>query len=219
MGVSGFDPSTDFETVADGLEAVTLNRRGSSSNVAVAKALQRAVTTSEVAASDGQYTQGDVRWHLPVSDDLPIAEPPSIGDSIVDAAGDDWVIMAVQDATLSSRWRCVSRNVVVQYGLDDRITIEVAAFAKGTGGAAERTWSVYRQVRANIIETTADTEVREGASRTAKQYDIVLAVDTEIGHQHRIRDEKGKLYTVVGSTGQDDVELLQTIQATEWRQT
>ena len=212
----GFDPSTDFEDITDGLEAVTLNRRGSSSNVAIEKALQRAVTTSEVAASDGQYTQGDVRWHLPIAE---VADTPKIGDSIVDAAGDDWVIMTVQDATLSSRWRCVSRNVVVQYGLDDRVTVEVAAFSKGTGGAAERKWTTYRQVRANIIETTADTEVREGASRTAKQYDIVLAVDTAIGHTHRIRDEKGKLYTVVGSTGQDDVELLQTVQATEWRQT
>ena len=211
-----FDPSTDFEDITDGLQAVTLNRRGSSSNVAVAKALQRAVTTSEVAASDGQYTQGDVRWHLPIAE---VADAPKIGDSIVDAAEDYWEVMTVQLATLSKRWLCVSRNVIVMYGLDDRVTIEVAAFSKGTGGAAERSWSTYKQVRANIIETTADTEVREGASRTAKQYDIVIVTDIAIGHQHRIKDEKGKLYTIVGTTGQDEVGALQTVQATEWRQT
>ena len=182
----------------------------------MAKALQRAVTTSEVAASDGQYTQGDVRWHLPIAE---VADAPKIGDSIVDAAEDYWEVMTVQLATLSKRWLCVSRNVIVMYGLDDRVTIEVAAFSKGTGGAAERSWSTYKQVRANIIETTADTEVREGASRTAKQYDIVIVTDIAIGHQHRIKDEKGKLYTIVGTTGQDEVGALQTVQATEWRQT
>lgn len=214
----GFDPSTDFEDITDGLEAVTLNRRGSSSNVSISGALQRAVSISEVAASDGQYTQGDVRWHLPVAD-VALTAPPRIGDSIVDAAGDYWAILTVQLATLSNRWRCVSRNVAIQYGLDDTITIEVAAFAKGTGGATERTWTTYKTVRANIIETTADTEVREGASRTAKQFEIVIVTDIAIGHQHRIKDEQGTLYTVVGSTGQDEVGALQTVQATEWRQT
>ncbi len=212
----GFDPSTDFETITDGLEAVTLNRRGSSADVSVTNALQRDVTTSEIAASDGQYTQGDVRWHLPAAE---VSATPKIGDNIVDAAGDYWAVLNVQLATLSNRWRCITRNVAVQYGLDDRVTIEIAAFAKGTGGAAERTWTVYKTARANIIETTADTEVREGASRTAKQYEIVIVTDTDIGHQHRIKDEKGTYYTIVGSTGQDNVGALQTVQATEWRQT
>jgi hypothetical protein len=212
----GFDPSTDFETITDGLEAVTLNRRGSSSNVSVTNALQRAVTTSEVEASNGQYTQGDVRWHLPKAE---VAATPKIGDSIVDAGDTWWVILTVQEATLSARWRCVSRDVIVQYGLDDTVTIEVAAYSKGDGGAAERSWSTYRTARARIQEVTADAEDREGARRTARQYDIFIVTDLELGHEHRIRGSDGTLYNITGNTGVQDVSALQAIQATEWRHT
>ncbi len=212
----GFDPSIDFETITDGLEAITLNRRGSSSNVSVTNALQRAVTTSEIEASNGQYTQGDVRWHLPVAE---VAATPKIGDSIVDTGDSWWVILTVQEATLSARWRCVSRDVVVQYGLDDTLTIEVAAYSKGDGGAAERSWSTYKTARGRIQEVTADAEDREGARRTARQYDIFLVTDVTIDHTHRIKGVDGTLYNITGNSGVDDLGALQSVQATEWRQT
>lgn len=212
----GFDPSTDFETITDGLEAVTLNRRGSSLNVSITNALQRAVTTSEIEASNGQYTQGDVRWHMPAAE---VTTTPKIGDSIVDAGGTWWGVLTVQEATLSARWRCVSRNVIVQYGLDDTVTIEVAAFSKGDGGAAERSWSTYRTARARIQKITADAEDREGARRTATQYDIFVVTDVTLDHTHRIKGVDGTLYQVTGNTGVDDIGALQVVQATEWRQT
>lgn len=211
----GFDPSTDFQDVTDGLEAVTLNRRRSSSNVSVAKALQRAVTTSEVEASDGQYIQGDVRWHLPVAE---VAVTPRTGDRIVDAAGAYWIVLTVQEATLRARWMCVSRNLAIAIHLDDRVTIEVADFSKGTGGAAERSWSTFRTARAHIQELTADTEDREGARRTARLYDIFLDTDEQLGHQHRVKAADGTLYQVTGSQGVDEVGAFQAVQATEWRQ-
>ena len=214
----GFDPSTDFETITDGLEAVTLNRRGSSSNVSVTSALQRAVSTSEVAGSDGQYTQGDVRWHLPGAE-VPSTAPPRIGDSIVDAAGDYWVILSQRLDTLTARWRCVTRNLAVQYGLDDTITIEVAAYTKGTGGAAEQGWSTWKTTRARIQEIRSDNGEREGARQTARIYEIYIATDYAVNHTHRVKDSKGTYYAVTGSSGVGEVGELQTVDATEWRQT
>jgi hypothetical protein len=211
----GFDPSTDFETITDGLEPVTLNRRGSSANVSIAKALQRAVTTGEVEASNGQYTQGDVRWHLPKAE---VTDTPKIGDSIVDAGGTYWAILTVQEATLSARWRCVSRDVVIQYGLDDTLTIEVATYVKGDGGAAERTWSTFKTARGRIQELTSDVEDREGARRMATQFDIFIMTDIDFDQNHRIKGVDGKLYNVTGNTGVGDISALQVVQATEWRQ-
>lgn len=211
----GFDPSTDLETIADGLEAVTLNRRGSSSNVAVAKALQGAVKTSEVEASNGQYTQGDVIWHLPQT---LVPATPHVGDSIVDAGGTWWAVLDVAEAVLLMRWECVSRDVVVQYGLDDTLTIEVAAYAKGDGGAAERSWSTFKTARGRIQEVTSDVEDREGAHRMATQYDIFIMTDIDFDQTHRIKGPDGTLYNVIGNTGVDDIGTLQVVQATEWRQ-
>ena len=61
----GFDPNADFETITDGLEPVTLVRRGSSDDTAITNALQRNINNNEIAQSDGKYMAGDVRWHLP----------------------------------------------------------------------------------------------------------------------------------------------------------
>ena len=144
----GFDPSTDFEDITDGLEAVTLTPRFSSSTTAVTAALQRAVTTNEVQASDGKYLASDVRWHLPVAE---VSSRPALGTRIVDAGGTYWIILDVQEATLSRRWRCICRNPAIAYGLDDTITIELASYSKGDGGAAEKSWKVWKAgVRARI---------------------------------------------------------------------
>lgn len=212
----GFDPSTDFETITDGLEPVTMNRRNSSLNVSVTHAFQRAVITSEVEASNGQYTQGDVGWHFPKTE---VSTTPKIGDSIVDAGGTWWAVLTVKEEELLGCWKCVSRNVIVQYGLDDTVTIEVAAYSKGDGGAAERSWSTYRTARARIQKITADAEDREGARRTAAQYDIFVVTDVTIDHNHRIKGVDGTYYQITGNTGVDDVGALQVVQATEWRQT
>ena len=51
-------PGTDFVDVIDGLEAVTLNRRGSSSDVSVTSALQRNVSTAELAPYGRAFVEG-----------------------------------------------------------------------------------------------------------------------------------------------------------------
>ena len=44
-----FDPSDDFADVVDGLETVTLKRRGASDDVTVAGTLRRGLTVREVS--------------------------------------------------------------------------------------------------------------------------------------------------------------------------
>ena len=82
----GFDPSTDFEDITDGLEAVTLNRRGSTPNTSIAHALRRKVTQGiagkhEAQTSDGQYSINDIAWHLP---DAEVGDDPLVSDSVID---------------------------------------------------------------------------------------------------------------------------------------
>lgn len=210
-----FAPGTDFVDVVDGLEAVTLNRRGSSSDVSVTSALQRNVSTTEVGASDGKYRAGDVRWHLPVSE---VASTPQLGDWIVDAASDRWQVLEVRLDTLSRRWRCVTRNLAIAYGLNDTVVIQEAVYAKGAGGAAEATYHVWRAgVRARVQEMAATVDTEQEAQRTAKQFQIFMEGDYEINHNHRIRDRKGNYYKINGSANKATLGQAQVVEASEWR--
>ena len=84
-----FDPSTDFEDVTDGLEAVTLERRGDS-DTAITNALQRSINDREIAESNGKLVAGDVRWHIPV---VEAVTKPRLGDVVKDANDDRYTVL------------------------------------------------------------------------------------------------------------------------------
>ncbi len=211
----GFDPSTDFEDITDGLEAVTLDRRGSSDNVSVTSALRRNLSTSEILASDGKLQSGDTRWHLPGAE---VTTTPRIGDSIEPSDGTRHQILEVRFDTLSNRWRCVTRDLRIAYGLDDTVSIQKATYAKGDGGAQEATWTTYvAGVRARVQEVAATGGVVGGAKQTGRAYAVLLEADLELDSKHRIVDQRGRKYLIVGVTGRGDVGQPMTIEATAWR--
>lgn len=211
----GFDPSTDFEDITDGLEAITLDRRGTSANVSVTAALQRMISTTEVVASDGKLRSGDVRWHLP---NAQVTTTPRMGDWIVDGSANRWQILQVDDATLQNRWMCAARNLRIAYGLEDTLTIERATYAKGAAGAVEETYTIHRTgIRARIQETASDMEVGAGARRTTKEFTILLEEDVTILQTDRIKDRRGTLYRIEGTVQQAEIGQPFVIGASEWR--
>jgi len=208
------DLSTDLIDVADNLEAITVDRRGSSDDTAVTHALQRAVRTRELAASDGRYLTGDVRWHLPKTE---CGTSPALGDAIEDAAGDRWTVLDVQEATLSTRWGCTCRNLAIVHGLDDVIRIEEATYSKGTGGAQIATWHTWKTgIRARIQEVSATPETDTGARGMARDYEVYLAADVNVNHTHRIVGLDATIYRIRGSRRLDDIEGIQVIEAEQW---
>lgn len=211
----GFDPSTDFEDITDGLETITLDRRGSSNNVTVTAALQRMISTSELTASNGKLQSGDVRWHLP---NAQVTTTPRMGDWIEDAGGNRFQILMVDNATLQNRWMCAARNLRVAYGLEDTITIERAAYAKGDAGAFEETYRIWKTgVRARIQEDVADMVVEAGAQRTTKESNILLEDDYDIRQSDRIRDRRGTFYQIAGTIQKADIGQPFVIGVVEWR--
>jgi hypothetical protein len=212
-----FDPSTDFEDVVDGLEAVTLLRTGSAST-AIANALQRAVEDTEIAASEGAVRAGDVRWHFPT---VEAGTTPRMGDVILDSAGDRYTILAVQDATLERRFRCIGRNLRVVYRLDDTVSILQASWTKGRGGAMEPdhwdTWKAGIRARIQPIESNIGEEYR--ARRTVRQVEILIEVDIEpdlpINQQHHVLASDGTIYKITGFTGAEQIGDVPRILAEE----
>lgn len=211
-----FSPAADFADVVDGLEAVTLLRRGSSTTVAVTHALERQVTTREAAASYGKYTQADVTWHLPAEE---CASAPLAGDQILDGDGVRWTILEVRKSTLGTRWACVCRDLVVAYGLNDTVAILKASYAKGTGGAQEPTWLAWKTgVRARVQPERAEVAVELGARRTAERFLIYIAEDVQLDHSCRVQDEAGAVYKIVAIRAREDIGGYTTIEAerTPW---
>jgi head-tail adaptor len=208
-----FDPSTDFENIVDGLESIMLDRRGSDSE-AITNALRRDITTLEASASNGKYTASDTKWHFPAS---AVDSMPRLGDVIEDANGERYTILEVQTATLGKRYRCVSRNVAVVYGLDCWVTIEKATYSKGTQGAIERAWAAWKKVRARIQPVDAVPEKSAGMQRTEKRYNVMVAENCDIDNSYRIKGPDGTLYRFEKSTQSEQIGGLQTIEVIAWR--
>lgn len=206
-----FDPSSDFTDVVDGTEAVTLERRGTSTEDSVATALRRAVTITEAGESNGNYTASDTTWHLSIAQ---LATQPRIGDVIVDASSDRWTVLDVAKQTLSNRWRCVCRNLAIVYGLDDYVNIQLATYVKGTAGTDESTWHDWKTgVRCRIQKDSTDIGITGDAETTYKRYTIFMATDVAITNKHRLKGPDGTVYEILGGTGTGQVGGVAEIEA------
>lgn len=211
-----FAPTTDFLSVTDGLAAVTLLRRGSSTTTAIAHALRRAISKRELAASNGLYVAEDCRYHLSVSE---CAAAPRLGDVILDAAGTRWTILDVAKETMGTRWACNCRDVAAVHRLDCCVDILRATYAADDAGAAEPTWTVYRSgVRARIQPATTDMRIENEARIAAKGYTIYADTDADLDTTHRVRGPNGVMYKILRVTGAERIGELVTIEAevTPW---
>ncbi len=187
------DIADDLETVADGLGAVTLTHRNGAEEV-IASALRRAVSKREAASSHGKYTTADTNFHFQ-SDAVDTS--PKVGEIITDSDG-DWTILEVGTQTLGTRYRCVCRNLAIFHDLHTLVTIQLATFAKGTGGAQEPTWSTWREnVRAKIVIDRQEFSVEHGRQQAPKQASVFFASPLSLTTNHRIVDpHDGTVYSV-----------------------
>jgi hypothetical protein len=218
-----FDPADDLAAVADGLETVTLLRRGSTpggAGTVIVHALRRAIVTTEATvttaadvhkqvASGGRNKAADVAWHLPVAE---LPEPPQLGDWILDSQAQRWVILEIRSTTMGARWRCTARNVAIAFGLDDTISVLKATYTKGACGAAEPQWRLWKAgIRARIqpsqVKVTADADTHG----TTRLFRIFVEEQLDLDHTCCISDPDGTLYTILGAIGADRIGELQVI--------
>lgn len=211
---AAFSPVTDFESVVDGLTAVTLRPR-SGADVPAEKCLRRAVTQKEAAASDGKYTTNDVVFHLSINE---IATQPALGSSIIDDLG-TWRILEVARQTLSARWRCICRNLAITADLCTLVTIQFATYAKGLSGAQEPTWATQQaNVRAKVQLEGADRTVEHQAQHTPRLASIYFVDQVLLTTNHRIVGPDGAIYKVKSWEDADRIDALYKVNAevTRW---
>ncbi len=199
-----FDPSDDFAVVIDGLTAVTVLRPDTAARTAVAHALRQAQARMPGQALPPREA-ANVVWHLPAAE-LPDAPRP--GDLILDAAT-RWTILDVRRATLGDRWRCACRDLALEHGLDAYVDVEKVTFVKGSGGADEPSWQVWKTgLRAKIQPQAATVGQKQERQLTAARFTVFLADDLPLDHTHRIKAADGTIYTVLARRKAERIDAL-----------
>lgn len=191
----GFDPSDDFPTVVDGLESISLLKRGGSTVTTISTALRRELSTAEIVDSDGMYLAGDTRWHVPNPENFREAQ---IGDIIKDDNRTRFVILEKRLDTLSVRWRFLCRNMIVAYGLDDMVRIVRATFEKTDEQVDESTFPIWKtglhaRIQAVDSEVQADLDQRV----TVVTHFIYFEDDLDLDHRDRILSSDGTAYKYI----------------------
>lgn len=207
-----FSPVGDFAAVCDGLQTVTLTDRDGVEQT-VTHALRRSIRSSEAAPSNGHHLMADVRWHLPIEE---VTGEPLPGWTIDDGT-DEWTILVVSRDTLSDRWNCYSRNLVVTEGLNTLITIEVATVTKGDGGAHEQTWSTLASgVRAKIQRLSAESDTEHGVRQLDRTYRAYWREALDLRGKHRIIDNSGVKYLLTAYRDPERIDVLAEADLELW---
>lgn len=182
----------------DGLEAIALLPAGQTTPVEIEQALRRNVSTREVTSSEGRYRAGDVAWHLPTSQ---FAELPRLGSTIEDADGQRWTVLEARRDTLGARWRCVTRNLAIDAGLNQLVDIQISRAVKDASGAMRAEFMPFLSaVRAALQPISSAPDEQNALRRNAGRYECIvdrqLPMETE--KRYRVIDGNGKSYRVTG---------------------
>ena len=194
--------------LVDDLHPVTLLQKdtaGVEQSTAIAKALRRNIPTIEAAASGGRYQASDTRIHFQTED-----ATPRVADRITDNDGNTYTVLEARYDTLASRWRCITRNLTVHYGLYTDIEVQLGNKTRNSSGVQEPTWKTVARVTASITELNMESEGESEKSRFAERtYQVILQTDEELSPLHRIVDSKGNTYQIESSANKDNIANLQ----------
>ena len=206
------DVSTDFETVCDWLEAVTLTLPDAT-ETAVTQALRRAVTAREGGGQNPEDTEGEVlvldtRWHLPLSE---VTTAPPIG-TLITSASNIWEVVLVDWQTNGNRWLCSSRKV---YTVCDnaKLIVELGHYVKSAEGDAVLDWTDQRiQLTGTVSLVSERVEIRQDAQIMVKSYVAFLMTDLNFEGPMRIVDEDEVKYNVLAGTGRRQIGFVQRLE-------
>lgn len=199
----------DDWVVLDGTAAVTLTPSGSGSADAIAHALPRQITTKEAAESNGAYVVGDLVWSLPAEE---VAVAPKPRDTITEADGTIWTIVAVDRATLRTRYRCWCKRYRLEDLLDTTVDIEIGTAVPGVRGQVTFAYAaVYSSLAARIQPISMDAEAEAERRILAPSHKIYLGSAVTVDARHRVKHGT-TYYRIVSVKGQESLNGLTVLE-------
>ena len=205
------DISSDLQNIVDGLQAVTVRHAASGASESITGAFARRLKHGEAAPSGGTYTADDVRWHLPAG---VLGEPLAPSDEVTDAAGDTWIVQDVRQVGLDARVECVARKLAIAPGPNDTVRLQQASWSKDQAGAPVVAWNdVATELLARIQPHRGTIEVEHNRRQMRVTHEIYLAEPITIDSNHRLVDETGRAYKLVGYAEPERIDRLSVIYA------
>jgi hypothetical protein len=209
-----FDATADLATVADRLEPIQFRRRGKANTTLVPHALRRRLQLHEARPSDGKVTRSDAVWHLPAGE---LPGPPRLGDAIVDAAGQVWTILDIERTESLGAWRVLTRELAVAAGLDQIVTIQQALPGKSSTGDLQPVWiDAWCGVRARFQPLGGALEPQHDQQSILQRYDVTLAENIPITHDHRLIDAEGATFKLLAFDMPQRIDELLVVRAVRW---
>jgi hypothetical protein len=174
---------------------VQLFRGASESGEAVIGTLRHGKAVARNSLTDEPLSVAETRWHLPVA---VLADPPAVGDRIVDSAAAVWTVIEVRHEAASGRWLCLSRDLATIHGLCDCIDIERAVWTKDAAGAARATWRPWRTgLRGRIQMYVAAASNAEGRDHLIATHHVLLVEPLAVDQDCRVVDSDSNTYRIL----------------------
>lgn len=200
------DLTADF-SVVDNLETVTVTRLDKE-HEDVESSFFTPIKTREITASNGRYTAGDVRCHLPI---VNTTMKPVVGGTITTTGGDVYVILDVDNAGMSGIYKCGARRLSIYDELDTYVSIQRATWAKDAFGVQSATWATeHANVRARIQPATQVIEQDENARRAKKRFSVSFSTDQVLDHDRRLIGADGAIYKILSYSNRERLDVLPT---------
>ncbi len=196
----------DFSDIVDGLEVVTLRRRGSSTTIPVAKAWRFSSKTEDPESANGATVRNDVQWQFEWDESN---GEPRLGDTILDANNQCWTILTIEQLRTKTRYRCLTRNLAVTHGLDQRVDIQQAVWEDLGSGPEITSWrTVQAAVPARIQPDRLTVDNLASPATSTATYRIILEETLELDHDHRFVDTKGTVYQLLEFKQAERIDVL-----------
>ncbi len=190
--------------VVDNLETVSLTDL-SLTGQSVEGAFSTPLKTREIEASNGRYTAGDRRFHLPI---VNTTSTPQVGGTITDASF-TYTILDVDKAAMSGIWKVAARKLEIFSELNTLVTIQLATWAKDANGVQAATWAnEHTGVRAKIQPATEGIEQDENSRTIRKRYQVIFEADQTLDHNRRIIGPDGSTYKVLSYSRRERIDVL-----------
>lgn len=161
---------------------------------------RRALTKSELLASEGAYIGTDVVFLIP-SQIAPLDFTAKPGDVIEDDDHDRYTALSVALQKFKQTWRCTCRNLAIAHGLEHKIDIQEPAISYDAAGAVVRQFppdggfTAYAQVRARVQLLSQEQAEERGLRGFLEAYAVIVEKQVRFTNNARIKwqDEKGTL--------------------------
>jgi hypothetical protein len=201
-----FDVREDIGQVLDGLEPVTVVRRGKAESIPVANAWRYSSISGEADPTGGSIVQSDAVWQLAWDEEVDL---PRVGDTIVDQEGACWTILTVEQLGAKTRVRCVTRNLSIAFGLDNKLDIQVAVVEDQGSGPEIVGWqTIHTAMPGRIQPDTTTVEGGDAPPTSSKSYRVTLGEQIALDHNHRILGPDGAIYQIVEFTQAERIDVL-----------